>query len=224
MFTGKFSVMDFLYVAKAINLSSGEVMDCRKVGIALSDIDKRISSLNSTKMPIAVELEAGFDFSGSSLSARDAEYIIHSVLSHDRVNGEWFKDLDGDLVDCVGKAALRMDAQLFTSEDDDIKEMNQKRRAARVKMETVIGPLSEVFGRLGFDWEYMTWKVGVTTSLGRLQINVNDNNLRLVLSSDESLEGLIEKTHFDWVQYQLTNRKALSILPSNLIAVLTSLA
>lgn len=59
-------------------------------------------------MPITVELETGYEFTDLKFNSRDAECIIHSVLAHERVNGKWFKDPYGDLVDRVRKAVLRL--------------------------------------------------------------------------------------------------------------------
>jgi hypothetical protein len=150
----------------------------------LSDIDKRINCLNSTKIPISATLASGYDFTDLSISARDAEYIIHSVLSHDRVNGEWFKYPDGDLVNRVRKVVVRLGAKQFISDDSDIKEMNSKQSAALLKMQTVFEPIQSELLELGINWEYMTWKVGLPTFLGRLHINVNDKDLRLVLTTN----------------------------------------
>lgn len=133
-------MMDFLYVANAVDLNSGDLLGCRKVGIALSDVDKRINTLNSTKMPISVELEAGFDFSGLKFNARDAEY--------------------------------------------------------------------------------MTWKIGVVTKVGRLHINVNDTDLRLMLSTESDIEELNMLTTYEWRQQQDAKRKSLNIIPEDLLSII----
>lgn len=215
--------MDFLYVANALDLNTGELLDCRKIGIALSDIDKRISTLNSTKMPISVELEAGYDFTGLNFNARDAEYIIHSVLAHDRVNGEWFKDPYGDLVDRVRKAALRMGAKPVVSDDTDIKKMNEKQHLAREKMEEVIGPIANALGENGVIWEYMTWKVGVETNAGRLHINVNNTDLRLILSSEKCADELKMVTGLPWRQQKEGKRKSVNISSEEVLSLILKL-
>lgn len=215
--------MDFLYVARARDMCQGNLLESKKVGIALSNIDKRISSLNSTKMPISVELEAGFDFTGLKVSARDAEYIIHSILSHDRVNGEWFKDPDNDLVDRVKKAAYRMGAQPLESQDKDIVEMNSKQKVALTKMKELIEPLANDLSSLGFDWEYMTWKIGVSLPVGRLHVNVNETDLRLFLVTEMDSEQLSYLTSMPWRNLALKNRKSLNILKDEFLPVLIKL-
>jgi hypothetical protein len=215
--------MDFLYVANAVDLNSGKLLGCRKVGIALSDIDKRISTLNSTKMPISVTLESGYDFTDLSITARDAEYIIHSVLSHDRVNGEWFKDPDSDLVDRVRKAVVRLGAKPFISDDPDIKEMNSKQSAALSKMQSVFEPIQSELLELGINWEYMTWKVGLSTPLGRLHINVNDKDLRLVLTTNSDAIVLYHLTGLNWRDLKRMKRKSTNIVISELLDLLNLL-
>ena len=215
--------MDFLYVANAVDLNSGKLLGCRKVGVALSDIDKRISTLNSTKMPITVELEAGYDFTGLKFNARDAEYIIHSVLAHDRVNGEWFNDPYGDLVDRVREAVLRMGAVPLSSNDADIKEMNTKQTAALEKMKLVLEPIKDDLKTLGIDWEYMTWKVGVSTLEGRLHINVNEDSLRLMLDTDKNLQELNQVTDMEWRELEHNNRKSINISKLELLNTISLL-
>ena len=215
--------MDFLYVANALDLNTGELLDCRKIGIALSDVDKRISTLNSTKMPISVELETGYDFTGLGLNARDAEYIIHSILAHERVNGEWFKDPYGDLVDRVRKAVLRMGAVPLLSDDADIMEMNTKQKSALEKMKYVIDPIKSELCKKEVEWEYMTWKVGVETKVGRLHINVNDTDLRLMLATNVGVEELYELTALTWRQQKEAKRKSVNITSGDLLSVIVKL-
>ena len=52
------NVKNILYVAIAIDMASGERLPSAKIGISATNADKRITQLNSTKMPISVELTA----------------------------------------------------------------------------------------------------------------------------------------------------------------------
>ena len=51
-----------LYAANAIDLATGETMQAVKVGVTASEADTRIVQLNSTKMPIRVELAGAWSF------------------------------------------------------------------------------------------------------------------------------------------------------------------
>lgn len=210
--------MDLLYVAYAVGMKDDSNLGVAKVGIAKSDIDKRIRSLNSTRMPMKVELEAGFDFSGLALTARDAEYIVHSLLAHDRVNGEWFKDPGEDLVDRVRKAVTRMGAVNYQSRDAVVVEMNNKQGRALDQMKSVFEPLRDELQSLEIPWEYMTWKVGIDTAIGRLQVNVNRNDLYLMLSNTDSVEDVRALTGLNW--QQLEYKKRVNVIAEELISFL----
>ena len=73
---------------------------CR-TGTTGSHADTRIRQLNSTKMPIKVELVGAWTFENSNVSAEDAEKAAHYLLEPYNVNGEWFQDPDEDLADRV---------------------------------------------------------------------------------------------------------------------------
>lgn len=213
--------MNLLYVAYAVDIADESRLPVSKVGIAESDIDQRIRSLNSTKMPIRVELDAGFDFKNAELNARQAEYIVHALLAHQRVNGEWFKDPNEDLVDRVRKAVTKIGAVPFQAENGVVYEMNHKQQRELERMRAVFEPIREVLGESHISWEYMTWKVGVDTSLGRLQVNVNKTDLRLMLSNDDDIETVRETTGRLWEQ--LAYKKRLNIDSDELVPLLQKL-
>ena len=107
------NAFNLLYVASATDLGKNEELPTRKVGIAKNMLDKRIRSLNSTKMPIQVKKVIAYNFLYSDYDARTVETIIHNKLKKHQVNGEWFSNESANieqLVDdvCMEHNALRI--------------------------------------------------------------------------------------------------------------------
>lgn len=96
----------FLYVARAVDLATLKELGSSKVGIAKNHLDKRIGSLNSTKMPIAVQIRIGFEFYHGAHAA-EWEKKLHEHLKTKCVNGEWFNDPDGNLIHVVEQFLVR---------------------------------------------------------------------------------------------------------------------
>jgi len=107
---------NILYVASSSQIIPNQRLPLAKIGVTSSHADKRIRQLNSTKMPIKVELVGAWSFEKSSISAEDAEKAAHFLLEPYNVNGEWFQDPDEDLADRAGNFAARLGACLLTAE------------------------------------------------------------------------------------------------------------
>jgi hypothetical protein len=75
-------------------------------------------------------------------------------------------------------------------------------------MQLVIESIKSVLIEFGITWEYMTWKIGLSTSFGRLHINCNDEYLRLVLTTDDDIERLCRVTGLYW-RDQKQNKRSL---------------
>lgn len=63
---------NILYVANAINMADGERLVVAKVGVAQDYTGERIITLNSTKMPIRVELDSAWTFEHDTIDAYQA--------------------------------------------------------------------------------------------------------------------------------------------------------
>lgn len=191
---------NIVYVASCLDLATGERLQSSKVGIATSDADKRIRALNSTKQPFAVELEAAWSFENSHLTAEAVEAAVHSLLEPDRVNGEWFRDSEGDLADRVGKAVLKLGGAPVGDDNQDLAEMNDRQREARERMEAVFEPIRDQLAVLGINWEYMTWLIGIDSGIGRLKVRVTKRSGLYVAKghSQFTSEQLQEATGLDW--------------------------
>ena len=191
---------NIVYVASCSDLATGERLQSAKVGISQSEADKRIRSLNSTKQPFVVELEAAWSFENSSLSADAVEAAIHALLEPDRINGEWFRDVEHDLADRVGKAIVKLGGSPVGDENQDLAEMNDRQREARGEMETVFEPIRERLLALDIAWEYMTWLVGIDSGIGRLRVKVTKKSGLYVIKnrSNFSTGQLKQATGLDW--------------------------
>ena len=104
---------NYLYVASATDLETSTEMTTRKVGIAKNKLDRRIRSLNSTKMPIKIKKVIAYNFLYCDQDARTVEAIIHKKLEDHHVNGEWYSTESVNieqLVDevCIENGALRI--------------------------------------------------------------------------------------------------------------------
>ena len=169
---------NILYVASSSQIIPNQRLPSAKIGVTTSEADKRIRRLNSTKMPIKVELVGAWTFEDSCVSAEDAEKAAHYLLEPYNVNGEWFQDPEEDLADRVGKYAARLGAALAGGGDDPaLKSLTDAQRKARQLMESVFGPISSQLQAENINWEYMLWKVGMDSPFGRLNISVRESGL-----------------------------------------------
>ncbi len=191
---------NIVYVASCLDLATNERLHSSKVGIAQSDADKRIRTLNSTKQPFAVELEAAWSFEDTGLTAEAVEAAIHSLLEPDRINGEWFRDPEGDLADRVGKAVTRLGGSPVGDDNQDLAQMNDRQRNARERMEAVFEPIREQLLSIEVNWEYMTWLVGMDSGIGRLKVRVTKRSGLYVAKShcQFTAEELKQATGCDW--------------------------
>jgi hypothetical protein len=191
---------NIVYVASCLDLATGERLQSSKVGIATSDADKRIRTLNSTKQPFAVELEAAWSFENTDLSAEAVEAAIHALLEPDRINGEWFRDAEGDLPDRVGRAILKLGGAPVGDENQDLAEMNDRQRNARQRMEAVFEPIRDQLVEIGINWDYMTWLVGIDSGIGRLKVRVTKRSGLYVVKGhcQFTAEELENATGLDW--------------------------
>lgn len=191
---------NILYVAAAKDLATGARLETSKIGIASNEADKRIKQLNSTKMTISVELSGAWTFELTGLDAAQVEKAAHYLLSPFNVNGEWFQDPDDDLADRVGKFAEKLGAKPVGDTSPELHELNDKQRAALDQMRTVFEPIRQQLTDLGVDWEYMTYKVGMDSPLGRLNISVRKNGQLYVRlrNKEKSAAELTRDTGIDW--------------------------
>ena len=73
----------------------------------------------------------------------------------------------------VGQFAKRLGAQLARDGNDaELSELNEAQSKARLEMEAVFEPLKRELQEHSVNWEYMTWKVGMDSPQGRLNIEV----------------------------------------------------
>ena len=182
-----------LYAANAIDLATGETMQAVKVGVTASEAYTRIVQLNSTKMPIKVELAGAWSFELTSLDAMHVERAAHDLLAPLQINGEWFKDEDGSLVDRVGRFCLRLGAIPAGRQTAELSELSDKQHEALERMRTVFEPLAPRLATAGIEWEYMTWKVGLSCRFGRMNIEVRKSGalyLKLPNAAAPTLDAL----------------------------------
>lgn len=188
------------YVASCHHIKPNQRLPSAKIGVTGNQADYRIRQLNSTKMPIQVELVGAWTFVGAPVSAEDAEKAAHYLLSPYNVNGEWFEDPDEDLADRVGKFVERLGGKAAGSDDADLKELNTKRSKALANMQKIFKPMAAELEKHGINWEYMTWKVGMDSPYGRLNISVpktGDLSLRMRCSAYSAAQ-LSQRTALDW--------------------------
>ena len=211
---------NILYVASSHHIFLDQRLPSAKIGITSSNADERIRSLNSTKMPIRVDLAGAWTFENCGVSAEDAEKAAHDLLAPYNVNGEWFQDPDDDLADRVGKFATRLGAApVQASRDPELAELNAKQRRAREKMESVFEPMTKQLADNNVNWEYMLWKVGMDSPCGRLNISVRESGaLYLRMRCGEfSADELSQRTPIDWKDGEGTIRLAANVSPSDLL-------
>lgn len=163
---------EILYVAAGSHIKPDVALPSAKIGVTANCADIRIRQLNSTKMPIRVELRGAWSFVGAAISAEDAEKAAHYLLAPYCVNGEWFEDPEGNLPDRVGKFAARLGGKRVTSGEPELEAMSTKQSKELAQMQRVFEPLAPRLKDLGVTWEYMTWKVGLDSPFGRLNISV----------------------------------------------------
>ena len=211
---------NILYVAAARDLATNNRLTTSKIGIAAHSADKRITQLNSTKMPISVELVGAWTFEHTHLSADDVEKAAHVLLAPYNVNGEWFNDPDDDLADRIGRFAQRLGAIPVGDDNAQLAELNEKQRAALNQMRTVFEPIAGQLAKLGINWEYMTWKIGMDSKFGRLNIEVRKTGqlyVRLEARGHDASE-LSDETGLEWKQGS-QNRCFASMGPEQLITL-----
>ena len=188
------SVRKFYIWARAVNKLDDIPLKVAKIGVAADAADKRIRQLNGTKMPIRVELESAWTFQNSPLEdAYIAEQAAHSLLSSKQVSGEWFEDQNEELADNLGRFVSYLGgAPLLSNTDPDSLEefhvVASKQQHALDKMKTVFEPISDELKNLEIRWEYMTWKVGMTTPFGRLNISVRNSHELYIVLKDKSIK------------------------------------
>ena len=193
---------NILYVASSIDIATGKRLGSTKIGIATNQADRRIQSLNSTKMPNSVELEGAWGFENSAIDAAKAERALHALLAHDHVNGEWFRDEAEDLVDRVSKCLRILGATPVGDANEEFREMNSRTQKKQKLMRAFFDPHKERLEALSVDWEYLEHYVGVTTTLGRILVSVRKSetlSFRLT-QSVLSVEELQEETALPWSQ------------------------
>jgi len=211
---------NILYVAASHHIFPDQRLPSAKIGITSSEADERIRSLNSTKMPIRVDLVGAWTFENCGVSAEDAEKAAHYLLAPYNVNGEWFQDPDDDLADRVGKFATRLGAApVQASRDPELAELNAKQRRAREKMESVFEPMAKQLADNDVNWEYMLWKVGMDSPYGRLNISVRESGaLYLRMHCGEfNADELSQRTPIEWNDGEGTIRLAANVRPSDLL-------
>ena len=165
-----------LYVASSSHIIPEHRLPSAKIGVTSDQAEKRIRQLNSTKMPIKVDLVGAWTFENAGVSAEDAEKAAHYLLQPYNVNGEWFQDPDEDLADRVGKFAVRLGASLADDGDDPaLRKLTDAQRKARHLMESVFEPIANQLKANNVNWEYMLWKVGMDSPYGRLNISVRES-------------------------------------------------
>lgn len=191
---------EILYAASARDLASDSRLAVVKIGITATEADRRIKQLNGTKMPIAVELTGAWSFEDSPLSADAVEKAAHYLLAPFNVNGEWFSDPDDDLADRVGRFAERLGGKPVGDETKELFDLNEKKRVALQEMKAAFEPVRTKLDEAGVAWEYMTWKVGMDSPYGRMNIQVRKSGklyVRLLAKSDDAVESL-DRTGISW--------------------------
>ena len=215
---------NILYVASSSQIIPNQRLPSAKIGITSSQADKRIRQLNSTKMPIKVELVGAWSFEDADVSAEDAEKAAHYLLEPYNVNGEWFQDPDEDLADRVGQFAKRLGGRhADDGTDAELSQLTESQSKARADMEAIFEPLAAELDRHSINWEYMTWKVGMDSPFGRLNISVRaSGGLYLRMRCSEYNAAQISKrTPINWKDGEGTVRLARNITPHQLLEYVT---
>lgn len=119
----------FIYVGQyyhkaGLNLQELGITE-KKVGKTIN-LSQRERGLNSTKMTIGYTIVAAFEVPSMEI----AEKTIHYLLEHDRLDGEWFTDKDGSLVNRVRKYMILNGYSEVSLGDDDTEDVmaNRTRR------------------------------------------------------------------------------------------------
>lgn len=194
---------NILYVAYVVQAWDDERSPVAKIGITTNLADPRIRQLNSTLQPFHVVLKGAWVFDESPISATDAEKAAHALLAPLRVKGEWFEDPDENLADRVGQFVRRLGAKPHQDDsDEESHELTDKQSLALEQMRQVFEPLREQLSEHGVKWEYMTWKVGMDSPFGRLNIEVRKNGSLYVRneSREQDATELSQVSGISWKQ------------------------
>ena len=216
---------NILYVASSSQIIPSQRLPSAKIGVTSSRADKRIGQLNSTKMPIKVELVGAWSFEDSTISAEDAEKAAHYLLRPYNVNGEWFQDPDDDLADRVNDFAIRLGASPANNQEDpELSALSDAQHRARLAMESAFEPIAQKLSDSNINWNYMLWKVGMDSPYGRLNISVRKSGalyLRLQCAEFDAAE-LTKITPFVWKNGDGTIRLAANVIPDDLLTFVST--
>lgn len=194
---------NILYVAYVVQAWDDERSPVAKIGITTNLADPRIRQLNSTLQPFDVVLKGAWVFDESPISAFDAEKAAHELLAPLRVKGEWFEDPDENLADRIDQYARRLGAKRHQDDgDEESHELSDKQAQALAQMRNTFEPIRAKLAEFEINWEYMTWKVGMDSSFGRLNIEVRKNGSLYVRneSREQDATELTQISGISWRQ------------------------
>ncbi|NOF44094.1 GIY-YIG nuclease family protein [Vibrio cholerae] len=107
-----------LYVMRHIDAGGYIEIPYKKIGITGSGnatLSSRLRQISSTKSPIKAQCVAAWEFP----KARDLESALHQFLDDKRVEGEWFLDLDNNLVERLKPLMILLNATEIDIENDE---------------------------------------------------------------------------------------------------------
>lgn len=106
-----------LYIMRHIDIGGHIDIPYKKIGITGSgnaDLSTRLKQISNTKSPIQAQCIAAWECD----DVEKIETALHSILSNERVEGEWFYDKDDNLLERIKPILELLKARMIEIKDD----------------------------------------------------------------------------------------------------------
>ncbi len=140
------SMQTILYIMRHIDIGGYIDIPYKKIGITgagNATLSTRLQQISNTKSPIKAQCIAAWKVN----DAKKLENALHTVLSNERVEGEWFYDKDDDLVDRMAPLLELLNAEKIEIEDNAdsyTRNIIQKENSSKHQFgKMVLGEISE---------------------------------------------------------------------------------
>jgi len=144
----KDSTHTILYVMRHIDIGGHIDIPYKKIGITgagNATLSTRLQQISNTKSPIKAQCIAAWKFKG----AKELERALHSILSNDRVEGEWFFDTNDDIISRMQPLLELLKAEeigIVDDADSYTKTVLKKENASRSQYSKIV--LGEILEKL----------------------------------------------------------------------------
>jgi hypothetical protein len=135
-----------IYVMRHIDIGGNIDIPYKKVGITgagNATLTSRLQQISNTKSPIKAQYVAAWKHD----NAQALEKALHSLLENTRIEGEWFLDKEGNLVERMQPIMDLLGATVINikqTDDDYTKSVIQKELEAKEKSDHILlGEISE---------------------------------------------------------------------------------